>query len=38
MDEPGALQMSVTLGNPVSGNDEAEYEIQVYFCLKCLFP
>jgi len=34
----GALQMSVTLDNPVCTNDEAEYVIQVYFCLKYLFP
>ena len=34
----GALQMSVSLDNPVCMNDEAEYVIQVYFCLKCLFP
>lgn len=33
-----ALQMSVAVDNPVCMNDETEYVIQVYFCLKCLFP
>lgn len=33
-----ALQMSVAVDNPVCMNDETKYVIQVYFCLKCLFP
>lgn len=34
----GTLQMLLILDNPVCMNDEAEYVIQVYFWLKCLFP